>query len=33
MTRLLATSHGMLAMNPNRQKILILAFLTFAAMC
>lgn len=33
MTRLLTTSHGMFAMNANRQKILILAFLTFAAMC
>jgi len=33
MTRLLTTSHGVFAMNPNRQKILLLALLTFAAMC
>jgi hypothetical protein len=33
MARILAKSHGVFAMNPNRQKILILAFLTFAAMC
>lgn len=33
MTRILVSSHGVFALTPNRQKILILAFLTFAAMC
>ncbi len=33
MTQLLVKSHGLFAMNPNRQKVLLLALLTFAAMC
>ena len=33
MARLLMQSQGVFAITPNRQKILLLAFLTFAAMC